>query len=178
LPAKRRFSRRERGRKAAGARPGMSTGEPAYSAVMSQSNPTAVLAEMKRTEALLRDARSGRAGKPSTGRREAASPQPWGWNARRSLVNTSAPWPTPKGRSARVRSVRRCGREFAHRRISMACPAESVEKIGGHAHLQRRSFDGNPPTFAANPPTPPAYPKRTPHDRTQNPFHSPLKRAA
>ena len=36
----------------------MRTGEPAYSAVMSQSDPTAVLAEMKRTEALLRDARS------------------------------------------------------------------------------------------------------------------------
>ena len=53
-----RFSRRERGRKAAGARPEMRTGEPAYSAVMSQSDPTAVLAEMKRTEALLRDARS------------------------------------------------------------------------------------------------------------------------
>jgi hypothetical protein len=34
------------------------TGEPAYSAVMSQSDPSAVLAEMKRTEALLRDARS------------------------------------------------------------------------------------------------------------------------
>ena len=34
------------------------TGEPAYSAVMNQSDPTAVLAEMKRTEALLRDARS------------------------------------------------------------------------------------------------------------------------
>jgi hypothetical protein len=53
-----RFSRRERARKAAGARPEMRTGEPAYSAVMSQSDPTAVLAEMKRTEALLRDARS------------------------------------------------------------------------------------------------------------------------
>jgi hypothetical protein len=36
----------------------MGTGEPACSAVMSQSDPTAVLAEMKRTEALLRDARS------------------------------------------------------------------------------------------------------------------------
>ena len=36
----------------------MRTGEPAYSAVMSQSDPTAVLAEMKRTESLLRDARS------------------------------------------------------------------------------------------------------------------------
>jgi hypothetical protein len=36
----------------------MRTGEPAYSAVMSQSDPTAVLAGMKRTEALLRDARS------------------------------------------------------------------------------------------------------------------------
>ena len=36
----------------------MRTGEPAYSAVMSRSDPTAVLAEMKRTEALLRDARS------------------------------------------------------------------------------------------------------------------------
>ena len=36
----------------------MRTGEPACSAVMSQSDPTAVLAEMKRTEALLRDARS------------------------------------------------------------------------------------------------------------------------
>jgi hypothetical protein len=35
--------------KAAGARPEMRTGEPAYSAVMSQSDPTAVLAEMKRT---------------------------------------------------------------------------------------------------------------------------------
>ena len=36
----------------------MRTGEPAYSAVMSQSDPTAMLAEMKRIEALLRDARS------------------------------------------------------------------------------------------------------------------------
>jgi len=36
----------------------MRTGEPAYSAVMSQSDPTAVLAEMERTEALLRDVRS------------------------------------------------------------------------------------------------------------------------
>ena len=63
----------------------------------------------------------------------------------------TAQHPIPAGRSAQVRSVRRCEREFAHRRISMACPAESVEKIGGHAHHQRRSFDGNPPTFAANP---------------------------
>jgi hypothetical protein len=36
----------------------MRTGEPAYSAVITQSDPSAVLAEMKRTEALLRDARS------------------------------------------------------------------------------------------------------------------------
>jgi hypothetical protein len=47
-----------RAAKAARARPEMRTGEPAYSAVVSQSDPTAVLAEMKRTEALLRDARS------------------------------------------------------------------------------------------------------------------------
>jgi hypothetical protein len=52
------FRRRERDRKTAEARPQMRTGEPAYSAVMSRSDPTAVLAEMKRTEALLRDARS------------------------------------------------------------------------------------------------------------------------
>jgi hypothetical protein len=53
------FWRGDRAREAAGARPEMRTGEPAYSAVMSQSDPTAVLAGMKRTEALLRDARSG-----------------------------------------------------------------------------------------------------------------------
>ena len=34
------------------------TGEPTYSGVMNQSDPTSVLAEMKRTETLLRDARS------------------------------------------------------------------------------------------------------------------------
>jgi hypothetical protein len=48
----------DRVRKAAEARPTMRTGQPAYSAVMNHSDPTAVLAEMKRTEALLRDARS------------------------------------------------------------------------------------------------------------------------
>ena len=53
-----RFWGGEHGCKAAEARPEMRTGEPAYSAVMSRSDPTAVLAEMKRTEALLRDARS------------------------------------------------------------------------------------------------------------------------
>jgi hypothetical protein len=36
----------------------MRSGEPAYSAATSQSDPTVVLAEIKRTEALLRDARS------------------------------------------------------------------------------------------------------------------------
>jgi hypothetical protein len=51
------FWRGERARKAAEARPEMRTGEPAYSAVMSQSDPSAVLAEMKRTEALLQRTR-------------------------------------------------------------------------------------------------------------------------
>src|SRR5437588_817466 len=38
-------------------------------------------------------------------RREAASPQPWSWNARRPLVNASAPWPTPKEAEARVLGI-------------------------------------------------------------------------
>ncbi len=58
LAAKMLVSCGDRFRKGGRARPVMRTGEPAYSAVMSHSDPTAVLAEMKRTEALLRDARS------------------------------------------------------------------------------------------------------------------------
>jgi hypothetical protein len=45
-------------RKAAGARSEMPMGGPACSAVTSPSDPSAVPADMKRTEALLRDARS------------------------------------------------------------------------------------------------------------------------
>lgn len=75
----------------------------------------------------------------------------------------------PAGRTASLRSVRRRGRGFAHRSISMPCPAESVEKIGGHAHLQRRSFDGNTPRLSPpTPHTPSAYLPQRPHDHAQN----------
>jgi len=53
--------------------------------------------------------RSGKpATRPSSGgawRRAAASPQPGSWHARRTLVNTDAPWPTAEQAGARVLEI-------------------------------------------------------------------------
>src|ERR671934_338072 len=46
-----------------------------------------------------------RPGEPATGGRGTASSQPWDWQARRSLVNTSAPWPTVEQAEARVLGI-------------------------------------------------------------------------
>lgn len=46
--------------------------------------------------------RGARSGEPATWRREAAGQQCWDWNARRSPVNTGAPWPTSEEASVRV----------------------------------------------------------------------------